>query len=274
MNTTQRYKAVARHYNGGPFDYEMVRLDEYGFIEGEITRRYLSRLVRRESAVADIGAGVGHYAEFLAGRGCRITLVDISRRLLEAARDRLGKAGLSGQIDRAILSSATDLREIGSRSVDVVLCLGPFYHLWTIAERRKAVSEAHRILKPNGILFASAINRMAYLRDAVQNGSKYIRDPKWARQLGALLKKGTLLSGDLSYSYFTDPIDFLGLFERNFRTIGLVGSEAFAISAQSSVARLKRGQRCRWLDLVEKAGRTSAGLWFSDHFLYMGMKKK
>ena len=78
------YKRVARHYNDTGFDFESVRLSQHFPIEFAITSRYLNRCMPENVTVADIGVGVGHYAELLARRGCYIYLVDISQRLLDA----------------------------------------------------------------------------------------------------------------------------------------------------------------------------------------------
>jgi SAM-dependent methyltransferase len=50
---------------------------------------------------------------------------------------------------------------------DVVLLLGPLYHLTLAADRDRALSEAARILKPGGWLFAAAISRWASALDGL-----------------------------------------------------------------------------------------------------------
>ena len=51
--------------------------------------------------------------------------------------------------------------EWGDGSVDVVLLLGPLYHLPVRSDRIAALSEAFRVLKPGGLLFAVGISRFA-----------------------------------------------------------------------------------------------------------------
>lgn len=48
-------------------------------------------------------------------------------------------------------------------SYDVVLRLGPLYHLPDRTGRDRALAEAHRVLKPGGLLAAAGINRYASL---------------------------------------------------------------------------------------------------------------
>ena len=41
---------------------------------------------------------------------------------------------------------------------DIVLLLGPMYHLFNEEDKHKALSEAIRIAKPDGVIFASYCN--------------------------------------------------------------------------------------------------------------------
>ena len=51
------------------------------------------------------------------------------------------------------------------QSVDVVLLLGPLYHLTERSARIGALREAHRILRYGGIIFAAGISRFASTLD-------------------------------------------------------------------------------------------------------------
>ncbi|MGH9612759.1 MAG: methyltransferase domain-containing protein, partial [Bryobacteraceae bacterium] len=153
---------VARHYDDAAFDLELERLPREHPVEFAITRRWLERIVKSEADVAEIVVGGGHYSEVLVRKRCFLQLVDVSGRLLEATASRLRNAGLEQQILGVHLESATRLESLQTESVDAALPLGPLYHLQSEAERRRAVAEAARILRPTGILFAAGINRLAY----------------------------------------------------------------------------------------------------------------
>ena len=50
------------------------------------------------------------------------------------------------------LANATNLEQYADESFDVVLCLGPMYHLTAIEDRENCIKENLRVLKPGGLL--------------------------------------------------------------------------------------------------------------------------
>ena len=80
---------------------------------------------------------------------------------------------LSSSVLSATRASATETKFLVDQSVDCVLMLGPFYHLIDKAQRDKAVSEAYRVLKTDGLFFAAAINRLGILHGLFENGSLF-----------------------------------------------------------------------------------------------------
>jgi SAM-dependent methyltransferase len=65
-----------------------------------------------------------------------------------------------------------DARELpfADASVDVVLMLGPLYHLTRASDRGRALAEARRTLRPGGLLAAAAITRFASTLDGIAQG--------------------------------------------------------------------------------------------------------
>lgn len=264
---------VAEHYDNAAFQFELERLEKHCPVEYAITCRYLDRYIPEEAAVVDIGSGAGHYAAFLAKRGCSIYLIDVSARLLDAARERLERAELGHRIRAVVQTSATDLGCLGSESCDAVLMLGPLYHLRELPARRQAVNEAHRVLKEGGILFAAGINRLAYLRDLFcenpQEGVKrqafheeYLQDGKLDPERAA----------PIGYAHLTTVEEFRSLLTERFVEQALVGTESFTTVWQAKLNELSADEREAWLDLVERTGATPEGLGHSDHFLFVGKK--
>ena len=121
----------------------------------EIVERHLpSGHVR----VLDVGGGTGVYARWLAEAGHQVDLVDLMPHHVAAA-NALADEGLAVQArtgDARLLTEPDD-------SYDVVLLLGPLYHLTERADRVAAWREALRVAEPGAPVIAAAISRFASL---------------------------------------------------------------------------------------------------------------
>jgi SAM-dependent methyltransferase len=280
--------AAGQHYDN-IVEAERERLGKYCPVEFAITKRYLERFVPEGGEVAEIGVGVGHYSEFLARRGCRLRLVDVSERLLEAAQACLREAGLEGQVASVDHASATDLPFAGE-SLDAILLLGPLYHLRDLELRQKVVEEAWRVLKPGGVVAAAGINRITFLRDSFRSPEPYTAtffgaDDEGARrkstQERAQFLEQYLTTGILDpehappirYAHLTTIAEFRELLTRRFEEQALLGTESFTSPWQQEWISKSERERTVWLDVVEASGKTNEEMAYSDHFLFVGRRK-
>jgi len=138
----------------GPSQLEFARTQE-------VIGRWLDR---SPAVILDVGGGPGAYALWLADLGHEVHLVDPVVELVTHARSLRG-AG-SGKIASCRVGDARALDQ-RDQSADVVLLLGPLYHLIDPADRRQALHEAYRVLVPGGLLFAAAISRFASALDGL-----------------------------------------------------------------------------------------------------------
>jgi SAM-dependent methyltransferase len=217
--------------------------------------------------------GGGLYSEFLARKGCRLHLVDVSARLLEAAAERLRATGMGAAIAGASRESATCLASLATGGFDAVLLLGPLYHLCAPDARRQAVAEAARILKPGGWLFAAGINRLSYLRDLLRESPGSICE-RWAFHQ-RYLRDGNLdpeHAPPIGFAHLTTVAGFRALFANSFEEVALVGVESFSTAGQTRLNDLPAQEAEAWLDLIEATGQSAEGLGHSDHFLYVGRR--
>jgi SAM-dependent methyltransferase len=264
---------VGRYYDEVIFEAERVRLPRDFPVELAITRRRLERYIPQDAIVAEIGVGGAVYSELLARRGCRLHLVDISKRLLEGAVTHLRQAGLECSILGSHHASATALAGLTSETFDAVLMLGPLYHLREPGERSAAVAEAARILKGGGVLFAAGINRLAYLRALfAEQPEQVVARRDFHEQF---LRDGNLdpaHAPPIGFAHLGSLEEFRELFRHEFEEIELMGVESFTSHWQKRLNDLAPAQQEAWLELVELTGRTAEGSGHSDHFLYVGRR--
>jgi ubiquinone/menaquinone biosynthesis C-methylase UbiE len=270
-----RQMAVGAHYDRDEaYASEIARLETLGPVERAMTERILARLVPPGCMVADVGVGAGHYDEFLALRGCSLCLVDVSQRLLQTARDRLHARDCSGCVVDSVVASATHLGHLADESCDAVLLLGPLYHLLTLPERRQAVAEAHRVLRPGGVLLAAAISRLAGLH------AEYLCWPERGAERRDRLTRfladglvGPEDSATLGQAFFTTAFEFRELFAGDFDEVVLAGIESFTGCEQESFSGLSDDDKDAWLDLVERTMALPEALGCCEHYLYAGRKR-
>lgn len=155
--------AIVDYYDRTP---EETRLEQGAFrLEQERTRELLQRFLPPPPAtVVDVGGAAGAYALWLSEIGYAVHLLDRTPRLVAEARRR--SAGARRPLVSCRVGDARAL-DLSSRAADVVLLLGPLYHLTDAADRVKALGEAARILRPGGRLFAAAISRQASVLDGL-----------------------------------------------------------------------------------------------------------
>ncbi|MGW7410562.1 class I SAM-dependent methyltransferase [Streptomyces sp. NPDC054833] len=116
----------------------------------ELLRRFLPPARAR---VLDVGGGPGAHARWLVQDGYDVHLIDPIPRHIEQAK----ATGASVELGDARHLTAENA------SYDVVLVLGPLYHLLERTDRDQALAEAYRVLKPGGLVAAAGINRYASL---------------------------------------------------------------------------------------------------------------
>ena len=147
-------------YAGG---WEDRRLgSQAGRVEFLTTMRVLADYLRPGMKILDLGAGTGAYTLPLAAAGCAVDAVELSEENAALLRGKVQP----GQPVRVFCQSAADLADFPSGAYDIVLVMGPLYHLHDQAERRACLREALRVCRADGVLlFAYISNDMVPLTE-------------------------------------------------------------------------------------------------------------
>jgi len=136
---------------------DRLRMSPHGRLEFARTRELLERhLPSAPARVLDVGGGTGVHARWLSENGYRVHVVDLVAAHVAQA------AGIPG-----VTAAVGDARHLeqSDESADVVLLLGPLYHLLDRADRLAALMETRRVVRPAGLVVAAAISRYAGLLD-------------------------------------------------------------------------------------------------------------
>lgn len=162
-------------------------------------------------AVLDIGCGGGILAEAMARKGAQVTGIDMAEMSLQVARLHLHESGLEVDYRQ---STAEAFAEANAARFDVVTCLEMLEH---VPDPASVITAAAALLKPEGVLFLSTINRnpksfalgivgAEYLLGLLPRGTheyrKFIKPSEMAAQLRANRMRLLDISG-LTYNPLT-----------------------------------------------------------------------
>jgi SAM-dependent methyltransferase len=188
---------IAEYYAHAP---EETRLKQGPFqLEEARTRELIQRFAPPPpGTVVDVGGAAGAYGLWLAEAGYAVHLLDPVPRLVAEAKWR--SAAAERPLASCQLGDARALPMSGD-TADVVLLLGPLYHLTDGGDRARSLREALRVLKPGGWLFAAAISRYASALDGLARD--LLQDPRFALIVEQDLKNGQHRNPTDRMDYFT-----------------------------------------------------------------------
>ena len=140
-------------------------------IEFLTTIHFFEKHFHGKLKILDCAAGTGTYAFYLADRGHQLTATDITPRHIAYMNEML-KTKLY-QVETKVLD-AVDMSCFPDESFDVVLNMGPFYHLIDRELRKRCFEESLRVLKRGGYLAVAYIPRLYINQMIVMSDHKYL----------------------------------------------------------------------------------------------------
>jgi 2-polyprenyl-3-methyl-5-hydroxy-6-metoxy-1,4-benzoquinol methylase len=173
---------------GGMYSIEFLRSQDI----------ILRNLKKKGSEILDIGGAAGRYSFWLAGLGHSVTLIDMTPKHIQQAQ-RTNKTA-DQKLAGIALGNACEL-PYGDEEFDVVLLMGPLYHILDRGQRVSAIREARRVLRRGGVLFMAFISRFASMLDGFKFG--LVLDESFRSILDGDLKKGAHINNTDNPKYFT-----------------------------------------------------------------------
>lgn len=139
---------LINYYN--KFNEDKRLTHRHGIVEYETTMKYIKEYLKNMNnpKIIDIGAGTGKYSVALANEGYDVTAVELVKHNLMTLKAKNSPV-------KAYLGNAINLSKFKDNSFDMVLLFGPLYHLISKEDKLKALMEAKRIVKEDGLILVS-----------------------------------------------------------------------------------------------------------------------
>jgi len=256
----------------------LENLDD-GAIEFAITCRTLRKYLPTVGRILDIGGGPGRYAIWLANRGHRVALADLSPNLIEIAKSKVSEAGLESMVESMSVADARDLSAWDDNAFDGVVSLGPFYHLTRLADREEAAKELVRVLRPGAHAFIALMPRYTLLRRTmlIPDERPHLNQSGWLRNL---MEEGLFendIPGRFNSGYGVVPSEVSPFFDKfGLKTVKLLAAESISVGIQGELAKVAADQPAMFekiLDLLEDAASDSSIHGSCSHLLFVGRKE-
>ncbi len=274
MNEDVSKARVRAFYDGDP-QREWNRLSE-SWLEYQVTREMIDRVLSEPSRVLDIGGGPGVYALDLAASGHCVDLVDLSDANIAFAQARAEERDVA--LHRAEVGDATCLADYETGTYDLVLCLGPLYHLPESDDRERAVREAVRVLKPGGVGFFAYLSRYAPIYYQLKTERETIASMQ--ATIHSVLETGVhrVSSDDGAFftdAYFTDPRTIASdMNDVGLEELSVFGAEGGMAQSETALLALDDDAKAAWQRIASYLATSPAGLYGSEHLVYVGRKTR
>ncbi|MGD1118100.1 MAG: class I SAM-dependent methyltransferase [Dehalococcoidales bacterium] len=240
--------------------------------ERDITWRYFDKYLPPRGNILEIGSATGAYTIPLAKKGYNITAVDLSPKNVEACQKRVAEAGLENKV-KCVCADGRDLSPVKQRNFDVVLLMGPLYHLVEQKDREKAVLEAYRRLKLGGLIFSAFVSRYGIWGNLMTTLPLLIERQEDLRSVMKEGKDAVVPAGGFR-GYFATTREIAPLHEKaGFKTLVLAGVEPANTVADGAYAGLEGERKQQWLDLLFAISTEPSLIGACDHLLYIGAKE-
>jgi len=262
------------HYESGVEKDRLLKDTER--LEFHRTKQIISRyLPKKPATILDIGGGPGVYASWLGEMGHVVHLVDPMPLHLTQARQQMKQTGIS--VASISLGDARAL-EFPNEYADIVLMMGPLYHLTEKGQRQTALMEGLRVLKQDGLIFVAGISKFASALDGSRGG--YLRDPDFMRIIQRDLKEGQHRNPGKHPQYFTTayfhhPTELAEeVKEAGFQDVTVLAVEGFAwLLPDFEKLWTDKESKVQLLRLIEATETESSLIGVSAHLLCVGQKR-
>lgn len=240
-------------------------------IEFLTTTHKLDKLLSGSLSILDCAAGTGAYAFYFADKGHKLTATDITPRHIKLIEEHLKTKPYT--MDTRVLNAA-DMSCFPDETFDVVLNMGPFYHLTQKTERDKCLRESLRVLKRNGYLVIAYIPRLYINQMLVMSDEKYLNE----NLLYQFKNSGVLMHNDPNCfwtdSYYSSFDEMQKIYNDNeVEIIDHFAQDGLAPLFHAKVDQWSEEQFVAWFKYHLSVCSEKTMIGMSNHVVIVGRKK-
>jgi len=263
---TERVLAHYEDYTNRAGEDNRATSSRSASLEFDYTKKILGEFIDENSRVLEVGCGTGYYGMHFADKCKEYAGIDLFPHHIEIFKRKIEDGGLNNL--SCNVGDATNLQGIEDDSFDVVMCLGPMYHL-PPNMRESAFAECKRVCKPDGVIAFAFVNKMgAYFGAVFHDKLRNFYPNQNAND--KILKEG--ISDEGAPFFFSTPEEMEATANRHgLSKIRSAGVDFFNLSA---IADKMDDEKFKlYLELLDMAVSHESCTGMSEHALLICRKK-
>ena len=263
-NNCNKYKKIIeQHYNNYEED-ERFNRGRFSQVEYLTTLKYILKFAKKGCKILEIGAGTGRYSIELAKLGYNVTAIELVDKNLTILKDKSKNL----KNIKSFQGDVLDLNMLDDNTYDVVLNLGPMYHLYNQKDKNKAIKESLRVCKTGGICM------FAYITHSAIVWAYGVRKNKISDLVPNIDKDWRIkdIPQEIFSSFYVE--DFQKQFKKmNCEYITTVATDSIFPLMREFLEKLTDDDYTKLLDFHFKTCERFDQLGFSSHLLHICRKK-
>jgi len=266
---------VSNFYNDNP-EKEWNRLEHpYTNFEFVTTVDLIGKHFAKKGKVCDIGCGPGRYSIHLLQQDYKVTMVDLSKELLDIADSKVKELNIAPE--QLICADARELSMLSSEIFDCILQLGPMYHLLKKEDRRKALAEVARLLKQDRVAIISYLNSWGIIRYGLSRFPSRYEDMNFLQSMTNEVAIPNTFEGFTECFWSTPPKAIAELTEAGFDVLTYIGCESFASGLKKEIDQIHSSNPKAYQNIVQMVRKTCELEQYrstSEHIHFVVKKRK
>jgi len=237
---------------------------KYGQVEFITTTKYIDKYLKKGDKILEVGAGTGAYSLHYADLGYDVTSIEYVENNLNKL-----KSGIKPHMNiRAEQGDALDLSRFEDNTFDITLLLGPLYHLYEDKDINKAIDEAIRVTKKDGIVMLAYLTSDSIMLNWTlkkhhfdRKGQAFDNNYKMINQLEEVFS-----------AFYIDEFDNI-MSKKELDKLHMVATDGMSHHFKDVLEELDDFEFNEWINYHLSTCERYDLQGYSDHMLYIGKKK-
>ncbi len=251
---------ITRYYTTTYCEESRLTKDQAHRPELILTFETIREYLKSGMKILELGAGTGAYSIQLAKEGYDVTAVELVKHNLNILKSKI-KPNMKVT---PILGTATNLKMLADEEFDMVLSLGPMYHL-NKNDRLKSLKESIRVCKNNGILIFAFVSNYSCVGEYFKTNIKELLNDK-------IINKNYFHFVDKIFSFVTiDEIE--SLFKKvKLQKLDLLSPDGISRLLKDEINKFNKTEFELWLNYLRKTANDPSLVGYGGHVLYVAKK--